>query len=101
MYVDALSRLLLLRRISARYTDRYVTRVFLQAVRESLGMRIGGGLGSNEGDTPIYIANINPQGPVGRRRTVKVSPELIPAEEADKQHTRLPHLYYVILFYSY
>ena len=41
-------------------------------MRESLGMRIGGGLGSNEGDTPIYIANINPQGPVGRRRTVKV-----------------------------
>ncbi|MPC16229.1 E3 ubiquitin-protein ligase LNX [Portunus trituberculatus] len=34
-------------------------------------MRIGGGLGSNEGDTPIYIANINPQGPVGRRRNVK------------------------------
>ncbi|KAK8405016.1 hypothetical protein O3P69_001531 [Scylla paramamosain] len=42
-----------------------------KATRESLGMRIGGGLGSNEGDTPIYIANINPQGPVGRRRNVK------------------------------
>ncbi|KAK8405018.1 hypothetical protein O3P69_001533 [Scylla paramamosain] len=38
---------------------------------ESLGMRIGGGLGSNEGDTPIYIANINPQGPVGKSKQVK------------------------------
>ena len=35
-------------------------------------MRIGGGLGSNEGDTPIYIANINPQGPVGKSKQVKV-----------------------------
>ncbi|XP_045605612.1 ligand of Numb protein X 2 [Procambarus clarkii] len=40
-------------------------------VRESLGMRIGGGVNSNEGDTPIYIANINPQGPVGRCRNIK------------------------------
>lgn len=38
---------------------------------ESLGMRIGGGVGSNEGDTPIYIANINPQGPVGKSKQVK------------------------------
>ncbi|XP_076055086.1 ligand of Numb protein X 2-like [Oratosquilla oratoria] len=38
---------------------------------ESLGMRIGGGVASNEGDTPIYIANINPQGPVGRAKQVK------------------------------
>ena len=39
--------------------------------KESLGMRIGGGVGSNEGDTPIYIANINPQGPVGKSQNVK------------------------------
>nr|XP_053638873.1 ligand of Numb protein X 2-like [Cherax quadricarinatus] len=42
-----------------------------KSVRESLGMRIGGGVNSNEGDTPIYIANINPQGPVGRCRNIK------------------------------
>ncbi|XP_042233170.1 ligand of Numb protein X 2-like [Homarus americanus] len=42
-----------------------------KSVRESLGMRIGGGVTSNEGDTPIYIANINPQGPVGRCRNIK------------------------------
>lgn len=35
-------------------------------------MRIGGGVSSNEGDTPIYIANINPQGPVGKSKQVKV-----------------------------
>lgn len=38
---------------------------------ESLGMRIGGGVASNEGDTPIYIANINPHGPVGKSNNVK------------------------------
>ncbi|XP_059489261.1 ligand of Numb protein X 2-like [Neocloeon triangulifer] len=37
---------------------------------ESLGMRIGGGLGSNEGDIPIYIANIHPQGCIGRTQQV-------------------------------
>ncbi|XP_071534328.1 uncharacterized protein [Panulirus ornatus] len=42
-----------------------------KAGNESLGMRIGGGVGSNEGDTPIYIANINPQGPVGKSKKVK------------------------------
>ncbi|XP_076055083.1 ligand of Numb protein X 2-like [Oratosquilla oratoria] len=42
-----------------------------KAANESLGMRIGGGVASNEGDTPIYIANINPQGPVGRAKQVK------------------------------
>ena len=36
-------------------------------------MRIGGGVSSNEGDTPIYIAYINPQGPVGKSKQVKVS----------------------------
>ena len=35
-------------------------------------MRIGGGVNSNEGDTPIYIANIHPQGPVGKSKKVKV-----------------------------
>ncbi|MCL4139655.1 UNVERIFIED_CONTAM: hypothetical protein GTU68_066846 [Idotea baltica] len=38
---------------------------------ESLGMRIGGGVNSNEGDIPIYIANIHPQGPVGKSKQVK------------------------------
>ncbi|KDR23920.1 Ligand of Numb protein X 2 [Zootermopsis nevadensis] len=37
---------------------------------ESLGMRIGGGLGSNEGDIPIYIANIHPQGCVGKTQQI-------------------------------
>ena len=36
-------------------------------------MRIGGGVSSNEGDIPIYIANIHPQGPVGKSKQVKVS----------------------------
>ena len=33
-------------------------------------------MASNEGDTPIYIANINPQGPVGKSNNVKVSHEI-------------------------
>ena len=41
--------------------------------RESLGMRIGGGIGSNEGDTPIYIANIHPHGCIGKSKQMKVS----------------------------
>jgi len=36
-------------------------------------MRIGGGLGSNEGDIPIYIANIHPQGCIGRTQQVWVN----------------------------
>ena len=40
--------------------------------RESLGMRIGGGIGSNEGDTPIYIANIHPHGCIGKSKQLKV-----------------------------
>ncbi|KAK3871161.1 hypothetical protein Pcinc_023675, partial [Petrolisthes cinctipes] len=47
------------------------TVTITKGVNESLGMRVGGGLGSNEGDTPIYIANINPQGPVGKSKQVK------------------------------
>ncbi|KAF2368123.1 PDZ domain [Trinorchestia longiramus] len=42
-----------------------------KASNESLGMRIGGGVASNEGDTPIYIANINTHGPVGKTNNVK------------------------------
>ncbi|KAK7085129.1 PDZ domain binding [Halocaridina rubra] len=42
-----------------------------KGINENLGMRIGGGIGSNEGDTPIYIANINLQGPVGKCRSIK------------------------------
>ena len=43
-----------------------------KTVRESLGMRIGGGIGSNEGDTPIYIANIHPHGCIGKSKNLKV-----------------------------
>ncbi|XP_069692826.1 ligand of Numb protein X 2-like isoform X4 [Periplaneta americana] len=42
----------------------------IQEPNESLGMRIGGGLGSNEGDIPIYIANIHPQGCVGKTQQI-------------------------------
>merc|ERR1712223_378641 len=42
-----------------------------KTVRESLGMRIGGGIGSNEGDTPIYIANIHPHGCIGKSKQLK------------------------------
>ena len=41
--------------------------------RESLGMRIGGGIGSNEGDTPIYVANIHPHGCIGKSKQLKVT----------------------------
>ena len=44
-----------------------------KTVRESLGMRIGGGIGSNEGDTPIYIANIHPHGCIGKSKNLKVN----------------------------
>lgn len=44
-----------------------------KSVRESLGMRIGGGIGSNEGDTPIYVANIHPSGCVGKLKQLKVN----------------------------
>lgn len=55
-------------------TTKSVSNVLCwQSMKESLGMRIGGGVNSNEGDTPIYIANINPQGPIGRCRNIKVS----------------------------
>lgn len=54
---------------SAQLHQKTVT--ITKAGNESLGMRIGGGIGSNEGDTPIYIANINPQGPVGKSKQVK------------------------------
>ena len=43
-----------------------------KTARESLGMRIGGGIGSNEGDTPIYIANIHPHGCIGKSKQMKV-----------------------------
>ena len=46
-----------------------------KTVRESLGMRIGGGIGSNEGDTPIYIANIHPHGCIGKSKQLKVGEE--------------------------
>ena len=36
-------------------------------------MRIGGGIGSNEGDTPIYIANIHPHGCIGKSKQMKVN----------------------------
>ena len=51
-------------------TERTVT--IKKTVRESLGMRIGGGIGSNEGDTPIYVANIHPHGCIGKSKQLKV-----------------------------
>lgn len=42
-----------------------------KTARESLGMRIGGGIGSNEGDTPIYVANIHPHGCIGKSKQLK------------------------------
>lgn len=54
---------------SAQLHQKTVT--ISKGANESLGMRIGGGVSSNEGDTPIYIANINPQGPVGKSLQVK------------------------------
>ena len=49
------------------------TTTIKKTVRESLGMRIGGGIGSNEGDTPIYVANIHPHGCIGKSKQLKVS----------------------------
>lgn len=50
--------------------------------RESLGMRIGGGIGSNEGDTPIYIANIHPHGCIGKSKQMKKGDLLLRVNEA-------------------
>lgn len=50
-------------------------------VRESLGMRIGGGIGSNEGDTPIYIANIHPHGCIGKSKHLKKGDLLLSVDE--------------------
>jgi len=50
-------------------TQRAIT--IKKNVRESLGMRIGGGIGSNEGDTPIYVANIHPHGCIGKSKQLK------------------------------
>jgi len=47
------------------------TTAIKKNVRESLGMRIGGGIGSNEGDTPIYVANIHPHGCIGKSKQLK------------------------------
>ena len=54
----------------AQMTQKTVT--IRKNARESLGMRIGGGIGSNEGDTPIYIANIHPHGCIGKSKQMKV-----------------------------
>jgi len=50
--------------------------------RESLGMRIGGGIGSNEGDTPIYIANIHPHGCIGKSKQLKKGDLLLRVNES-------------------
>ncbi|XP_046681916.1 ligand of Numb protein X 2-like isoform X2 [Homalodisca vitripennis] len=55
------------------FTSQELQHKFITIVKEpneSLGMRIGGGLGSNEGDIPIYIANIHPQGCVGKTQQI-------------------------------
>jgi len=53
-----------------------------KTVRESLGMRIGGGIGSNEGDTPIYIANIHPHGCIGKSKQLKKGDLLLKVNES-------------------
>ena len=50
-------------------------------VKESLGMRIGGGIGSNEGDTPIYIANIHPHGCIGKSKQMKKGDLLLAVDD--------------------
>ncbi|XP_043218268.1 ligand of Numb protein X 2-like isoform X2 [Amphibalanus amphitrite] len=47
------------------------TVTIAKVAKESLGLRIGGGIHCIEGDTPIYIANINHQGPVGKSKQIK------------------------------
>lgn len=47
------------------------TVTIAKRARMSLGVRVGGGLHCNEGDSPIYIANINLLGPVGKSHQVK------------------------------
>ena len=69
-------------------------------------MRIGGGIGSNEGDTPIYIANIHPHGCIGKSKQLKVSTEgdnkvnnktnnnkKQQSKQGSKQRRRHPHQY--------
>ncbi|XP_054281415.1 multiple PDZ domain protein-like [Macrosteles quadrilineatus] len=55
------------------FSSQELQHKFITIVKEpneSLGMRIGGGLGSNEGDIPIYIANIHPHGCVGKTQQI-------------------------------
>ncbi|XP_054281293.1 ligand of Numb protein X 2-like [Macrosteles quadrilineatus] len=49
---------------------QYKFITIVKEANESLGMRIGGGISSNEGDIPIYIANIHPQGCVGKTQRI-------------------------------
>jgi len=49
------------------------TVVIKKVEGETLGMRIGGGMGSNEGDTPIYVTNIHPKGCIVKSKLFKVS----------------------------
>lgn len=63
----------------AQLTQKTVT--INKSVRESLGMRIGGGIGSNEGDTPIYIANIHPHGCIGKSKQLKKGDLLMSVNE--------------------
>jgi len=60
-----------------------------KTVRESLGMRIGGGIGSNEGDTPIYVANIHPHGCIGKSKQLKKGDILLSVD--DTSLCRLTH----------
>ncbi|KAF0287176.1 Ligand of Numb protein X 2 [Amphibalanus amphitrite] len=56
--------------------------------KESLGLRIGGGIHCIEGDTPIYIANINHQGPVGKSKQIKASSERIGQDGSSGEYDR-------------
>ncbi|GFS01024.1 ligand of Numb protein X 2 [Elysia marginata] len=57
---------------------------------ESLGVSIAGGLGSQRGDTPIYITNINPVGCVGRTNVLKKGDVLLSINSNNLLHLSHP-----------
>ncbi|GFN74224.1 ligand of numb protein x 2 [Plakobranchus ocellatus] len=57
---------------------------------ETLGVSIAGGLGSQRGDTPIYITNINPLGCVGRTNVLKKGDILLSINSNNLLHLSHP-----------
>lgn len=57
---------------------------------ESLGVSVAGGLGSQRGDTPIYITNINPVGCVGRTNVLKKGDVLLSINSNNLLHLSHP-----------